>query len=166
MLFLHEYGDTNDYNWFSANGCNATSKPMYMFVAALDPDYTNKFNAIKTTLEEAFSNTACTLEVIDAKQYAQGADAEIPCTGILQEYNNPAKFGGDTSGAPNWAWEMTPFTTRAIQLASEVDPQGSLVNAFRTAINIALCKQFDDPTQTLCLDDDMVTTRKSKRSVA
>jgi hypothetical protein len=140
MLFLHEYGDTNaDYSWFSVNG---TSKPMYMCVAGLDPDYTNKFKAIKSTLEQAFSNTAafpCSLEVIDAKQYAQDADPAIPCTGILREYNDPAKVGGDVSGAPNWAWEMTAFTTRAMQLASEVDPQGVFVNAFRTAINIALC---------------------------
>jgi hypothetical protein len=160
MLFLHEYGDTNSsYNWFSADGCNATSKPMYMCIAGLDPDYANKFRAIKTTLEQAFSNTAsfpCNLEVIDATPYAQDADPTIPCTGILREYNDPAKVGGDTSGAPNWAWEMTAFTTRAIQLASEVDPQGVLVNAFRTAIDIALCKQFDGSG---CLDDDMLTTR-------
>ena len=160
MLFLHEYGDTNaSYNWFSANGCSATSKPMYMCIAGLDPDYANKFKVIKALLEPAFSNTAsfpCNLEIIDANQYAQDADPEIPCTGILREYNDPAKVAGDTSGAPNWAWEMTGFTTRAIQMASEVDPQGALVSAFRTAINIALCKEFSNPNQTVCLDDDMV----------
>jgi hypothetical protein len=163
MIFLHEYGDSNtDYNWFGSDGCNATSKPMYMCLAGLDPDYDNKFKVIKPLLEQAFTNTPsfpCILEVIDANQYAQDASADIPCTGILREYNDPAKVRGDTSGAPNWAWEMTGFTTRAIQLASEVDPQGELISAFRTAINIALCKQFDDPNQTVCLDDDMVTTQ-------
>jgi len=158
MLFLHEYGDTSaDYDWFDPIGCNATSKPMYMCIAGIDPDYANKFQAIKSMLEQAFSNTAsfpCNLEVIDAKQYAQAADPNIPCTGILREYNDPAKVGGDPSAAPNWAWEMTGFTTRAIQLATEVDPQGELVNAFRTAINIALCKQFGGPNQTVCLDDE------------
>jgi hypothetical protein len=130
-----------------------------MCIAGLDPDYANKFKVIKPMLEQAFSNSPsfpCNLEVIDAKQYAQDADPTIPCTGILREYNDPAKVGGDVSGAPNWAWEMTGFTTRAIELASQVDPQGPLISAFRTAINIALCKQFSDANQTVCLDDDML----------
>jgi hypothetical protein len=160
MLFLHEYGDTNkSYNWFAADGCNASSKPLYMCVAGIDPDYANKFSAIKTVLEEGVSNTPgfpCKLEVIDAKPYAQDQDPAIPCTGILREYNNPAKFGGDPSGAPNWAWEMPPFMTRAVQLASEVDPKGELANAFRTAINIALCKEFGDADGKGCADDDMM----------
>src|SRR5271163_2490926 len=155
LLFLHEYGDTNtSYNWFSANGCNATSKPLYMCIGAIDPNYTNKFKAIKSTIEQGFKNSKwfpCNLEVIDTTPYAEAADPEIPCTGILREYNDPAKVGGDPSGAPNWAWEMPAFMTRAIQLASNIEPQGDFVNAFRTAINIALCKEFDDPSQTICL---------------
>ena len=160
MLFLHEYGDTNSsYNWFSANGCNATSTPLYMCIGALDPNYTSKFKAIKSILEKAFSNTPwfpCNLEVVDTLPYAQDATPDIPCTGILREYNDPAKVGGDTSGAPNWAWEMTPFMTRAIQLAAKLEPRGAFVNAFRTAIDIALCKEYD-PNQAICLDDDVET---------
>ncbi|KAI5461830.1 hypothetical protein BGZ63DRAFT_444589 [Mariannaea sp. PMI_226] len=160
LLFLHEYGDTNSsYNWFSADGCDATSKPLYICLAAIDPDYTNKFSAIKRTLENGISNTPgfpCRLEVVDSMPYAGNQDPAIPCTGILREYNDPAKVGGDPSGAPNWAWEMPEFMTRAIQLATQVEPEGVIVNAFRTAINIALCKQFDDPNDANCSDDDMI----------
>ncbi|ODA83802.1 hypothetical protein RJ55_02318 [Drechmeria coniospora] len=161
MLFLHEYGDTSaSYDWFSADGCNATSKPLYMCVAAIDPNFASKFSAIKSILEGAFTDTPgfpCKLEVVDAMPYAQDADAAIPCTGILREYNDPVKFGADPSGAPNWAWEMPPFMTRAIQLATEVEPDGTMVNAFSRAINIALCKKFDDAHATNCYDDDMLT---------
>lgn len=142
MLFLHEYGDTNrSYNWFSADGCNSTSKPMYMCVAALDPNYETKFSAIKSILQTGFSNTPsfpCKLQVISAMPYAQDADPTIPCTGILREYNDPAKVGGDTSGSPNWAWEMPLFMTQALLLATQVEPNGAVVNAFRAAIEIAL----------------------------
>lgn len=160
LLFLHEYGDTNaSYDWFSADGCNASSKPLYICLAAIDPYYANKFSAIKTTLEGEFSNTAgfpCKLEVIDSTLYSQSQDPTIPCTGILREYNNPAKVGGDISGAPNWAWEMPAFMTRAVQLATQVEPHGVIVNAFRRAISIALCKRFDDPNSTSCADGDMI----------
>lgn len=160
LLFLHEYGDTNSsYNWFSADGCNATSKPLYMCLAGIDPDYTNKFSAIKTILEKRISNTPgfpCKLEVINSMPYSQDQNPAIPCTGILREYNDPAKVGGDPWSAPNWAWEMPAFMTRAIQIATQVEPQGVIVNAFREAINIALCKQFDDPNGMSCSDDDMI----------
>lgn len=156
MLFLHEYGDTNNYKWFPADGCNATSAPIHMCVGGIDPNYGSKFTVIKSLLEGEFSNTPwfpCKLEVIDSTPYAQDQDAAIPCTGILREYNNPAIVGGDLSGAPNWAWEMTPFQTRAIQLATEVEPQSPFVNAFREAINIALCKSFE-AGQSECFDND------------
>ncbi|KAJ5630108.1 hypothetical protein N7528_003765 [Penicillium herquei] len=159
LLFLHEYGDTNkSYDWFSADGCNASSKPLYMCLAAIDPNYTNKFSAIKRILEEGISNTPgfpCNLQVIDSMPYAETQDPAIPCTGILREYNDPARVGGDASGAPNWAWEMPQFMTRAVQLATQVEPQGAIVSAFRTAIDISLCKQFDDPNATYCGDDDV-----------
>jgi hypothetical protein len=87
--------------------------------------------------------------------YAESQNPAIPCTGILREYNDPAAVGGDTSGAPNWAWEMPAFMTRAIQLATQTDPNGAVVNAFRIAINIALCKQFDT-NGTRCRDDDTI----------
>lgn len=154
MLFLHEYGSANgSYNWFPADGCNASTKPTYMCVAGLDPTYATKFQAIKSKLE-AVSNSPqfpCGLEVIDAMPYSQAQDAEIPCTGILRGYNDPSRVGGDISGAPNWAWEMTAFTTRAFQLATEVDPQGDVVGAFRDAVNIALCRNFDG---NICRDDE------------
>lgn len=157
MLFVHEYGNTNSsYNWFSADGCYPNSKPFYMCVAAIDPDYSSKFTAIKSILEQEFSNTPwfpCNLEVIDALPYSEDQNPEIPCTGILREYNDPARAGGDISGAPNWAWEMPVFQTRAIQLATEVEPYGAFVNAFRRAIDIALCKSFQDG-QVECLDGD------------
>jgi hypothetical protein len=161
LLFLHEYGDTNtSYNWFSANGCNAASKPLYICVAALDPNYSSKFSAIKRVLEKGFNNTPgfpCKLQVVDAKPYGGPADPAVPCTGILREYHDPALVGGDTSGAPNWAWEMPVFMTRAVQLATQMDPHGAVVNAFSTAINIALCKQFNASDGNKCRDDDMVT---------
>ncbi|KAJ5726213.1 uncharacterized protein N7483_007570 [Penicillium malachiteum] len=159
LLLLHEYGDTNaSYDSFSAAGCNA-SKPLYMCVAAIDPSYTNKFAAIKQVLEGGISNTPgfpCKLQVVDSMPYAQNEDTAIPCTGILREYNDPAKLGGDPSGAPNRAWEMPVFMTRAVQLATQVEPQGVIVNAFPTAIDIAVCKKFDDPNATYCRDDDLV----------
>lgn len=152
MLFLHEYGSTNrSYNWYAAAGCNASSTPDYMCVAAIDPNYKSKFSAIKLVLE-AVNNTQdfpCNLEVIDAMPYSQLPDAAIPCTGIFREYNDPSRVGGDTTGAPNWAWEMTGFMTRAVQLATETNPQGALANAFRRAIDIALCNDFNG---TSCLD--------------
>ena len=49
---------------------------------------------------------------------------------------------------------MTAFQTRAIQLASEVESQRAFVDAFRTAVDIALCTSSSDPTQTRCLDDE------------
>lgn len=160
LLFLHEYGDTNaTYNWYSADGCNATSKSLYMCLAGIDPDYANKFSAIKSILERELSNTPgfpCKLEVVDSMPYSQDQDPAIPCTGILREYNDPAKVGGDSSGAPNWAWEMPGFMTRAVQLATEMEPQGAIVNAFRKAINVALCKQFDDADRMSCSDDNVV----------
>lgn len=114
---------------------------MYMCLAALDPNYDSKFPAIKAILEKGISNTPsfpCRLEVIDTMPYAEAQDASIPCSGILREYNDPAKVGGDTSGAPNWAWEMPVFMTQAILLATQVEPDGAVVNAFRAAINIVL----------------------------
>jgi hypothetical protein len=155
MLFLHEYGDTNSsYIWYPADGCNDT-KPVYICVGGIDPYYRNKFNAIKAILENDLGNTIqmpCKLEVIDSNPYAQIQNASIPCTGILREYNNPSVVGG-VPGAPNWAWEMPLFVTRAIMLATQVEPNGTFVNAFRAAINTALCTSFSDPTQMECLDE-------------
>jgi hypothetical protein len=160
MLFLHEYGSTNaTYNWFPADGCNASSKPLYMCLAGIDSSYNAKFPVIKAILENGVSNTPgfpCRLEVIDSMPYAQAQDPNIPCTGILRGYNDPAKVGGDTSGAPNWAWEMPGFMTQAILLATQVDPQGTVVNAFRAAIKIALCKEFSDVNSISCNDNDVV----------
>ncbi|KYK58749.1 hypothetical protein DCS_05767 [Drechmeria coniospora] len=158
MIFLHEYGSTNEtYNWFPANGCNATSAPLYMCLAGIDPDYDSKFAAIKRTLETAFSlapGFPCKLEVINTMPYSQPQDASVPCTGILREYNDPAKVGGDAKAASNWAWEMPGFMTQAIQLATEVDPNGPLVAAFGRAINIALCQTFDNAKALSCCDGD------------
>jgi hypothetical protein len=160
MLFLHEYGSTNaTYNWFPADGCNASSKPLYMCLAGIDSSYNAKFPVIKAILENGVSNTPgfpCRLEVIDSMPYAQAQDPNIPCTGILRGYNDPAKVGGDTSGAPNWAWEMPGFMTQAILLATQVDPHGTVVNAFRAAIKIALCKEFSDVNSISCNDNDVV----------
>lgn len=132
---------------------------MYLCVAALDPDYGTKFAAIKSLLEQELSNAPgfpCKLEVIDSTPYSQSQDPSIPCTGIQREFNDPIKFGGDPSGAPTWSWEMPVFMTRALQLATEVDPHGRIVNAFRSAINIALCKEFSDSHGTSCTDGDMM----------
>lgn len=148
MLFLHEYGSTNtSYNWYSADGCSMTSDPVYMCLAGIDPKYKQKFPAVKSALEEGFNNNpsfGCRLEVIDSTPYAQDQDAAIPCTGILREYNDPAKVGGDVSGAPNWAWEMPGYMTQAVLLATQVDPDGRLVSSFRKAIDIVLCNDFGD----------------------
>lgn len=159
MLFLHEYGDTNvSYNWFGAAGCNFDSKPLYMCIAGLDPNYAAKFAAIKATLEAGAQDSPwfpCKLEVVDMSPavYGEAARPDVPCTGILRESNDPEKYGLDDSGSPNWAWEMTPFQTRAVQLATEVEPEGAFVQAFETAIDIALCKTFCEG-QMACADDE------------
>lgn len=160
MLFLHEYGKTNaSYNWYPASGCNNADKPIYMCVAGLDPSYSSKFSAIKSILEQV-SNTdefPCKVEVIDAVPYAQDQDPMIPCTGILREYNDPGRtdmrHGGNSEGAPNWAWEMPDFMNRAVMLATETDPGGTLVKAFEEAIDVALCKDWNSDVED-CGDDD------------
>jgi hypothetical protein len=154
MLFLHQYGSTNlTYNWYPADGCGGPNKPDYMCVAGLDPNYHDKYVAIKSALE-SISNTPqfpCQLEVVDAMPYSQDQDPTVPCTGILRGYNDPARVVGNVSGAVNWAWEMTAFMTRSIQLAAETQPDGLVTNAFRTAIDIALCKEFRG---SKCEDND------------
>lgn len=119
---------------------------MYMCVAGLDHDYDAKFSAIKSILENGISNTPgfpCRLEVINTMPYAESQDPNIPCTGILREYNDPAKVGGDPSGAPNWAWEMPGFMAQAILIATQVEPHGEIVNSFRASIEIALCSNLN-----------------------
>jgi hypothetical protein len=164
MLFLHEYGKTNaSYNWYPSSGCNNADKPIYMCVAGIDPSYSSKFSAIKSILEPV-SNTddfPCKLEVIDAVPYAQDQDPNIPCTGLLREYNDPERtdmrHGGDySSGAPNWAWEMPDFMTRAVMLATETDPSGVLVSAFEEAIDVALCENWNSGDVKCCDGDTVV----------
>ena len=103
MLFLHEYGDTDEYNWFAANGCT-TQKPLHMCIAAIDPDYRHKFQAIKVILEQAFSYTSwfpCKLEVIDSMLIEADATPDIPCSGILRPVKDPWRVGVVPDGAPS-----------------------------------------------------------------
>jgi hypothetical protein len=46
--------------------------------------------------------------------------------------------------------------TQAVLLATQVEPDGVLVNSFRKAIDIALCKDFGngDGNDTVCRDDN------------
>lgn len=53
----------------------------------------------------------------------------------------------------DWQWEMPSFQTRAIQLAADVEPHGPFIDAFRAAMEVALCKSFG-PNQTKCLDGE------------
>lgn len=161
MLFLHEYGDTNkSYNWWAADGCNMDTKPLYICLAGLDPDYDAKFLATKLAFEQGFNKNPtfpCRVEVHDANQFSKEQNASIPCSGLLlaasRENTDASVTGGDLNGAPNWTWEMPAFVTEAVSLASEIDPAGRLVGAFKQAINIALCKTFR-PGQLICEDDD------------
>ena len=162
MLLFHQYGFSNvSYPWWGAAGCNNSTTPIYMCIAGADPNYKTKFDAIKTLLEKELGSTywlPCRLEVIDASPFSADLNASVPCSGIYEgTYMDPAKFGAVVypNAAPVWQWEMTGIQNKAITYATQLDPESSFVNAFRTAVNIALCKTFSS-NQTECLDDDML----------
>jgi hypothetical protein len=69
----------------------------YVCLAGIDPNYKQKFLAIKSILEQGSSNNpsfGCKLEVIDSTPYSQDQDPAILCTEILPTFQvHPTEHG-------------------------------------------------------------------------
>jgi len=117
-----------------------------------------------TTLGAEYSNSLwmpCAFEVVDTMPYAQDQTADIPCTGILRGYNDPAKVLGDTSGASGtWffffhlllpksillSWTDTELSRR-LGLGNDCIPDESNPAGYRSRTSRHFCGLFSQDNQ-------------------